>query len=191
MPYQAFDYLSMLRFKLIHASKWGPWSSSWVPGMNDILKVRFRSEALTEIKNAYTENYYYIYIVLAAETTTVLINIIIAHIYHKELRCIPSIITCSGCLIFSTNFMHHVKGHTVTGAYVVLPQCQQTQMTRSVVNTRTHTASLTQNEDIQTPRGTHCRYGSYIHVVVKIYIKPVFSMQMKNYQAYLGPMLGH
>ena len=47
---------------------------------------------------------------------------------------------------------------------------KERRMTSSFTNTWKHTVSLTQNEDIQTlctPHGTHCRYGSWIQVIVK------------------------
>ena len=47
---------------------------------------------------------------------------------------------------------------------------KETRVTSSCINTWKHTVSLTQNEDIRTrctPRGMHCRYNSWIQVIVK------------------------
>ena len=81
--------------------------------------------------------------------------------------------TCPGCL----NFFQPIS---CIAPRAILPlvlihgivpvSMKETRMTSSCINTWKHTVSLTQNEDIRTrctPRGMHCRYGSWIRVIVK------------------------
>ena len=96
------------------------------------------------------------------------------HIYCKELQCIPIIMyACPGCL----NFFQPISCITPQAIlplvliYGIAPvSVKETRMTKSCINTLKHTVSLTQNEDIRTrctPRGMHCRYGSWIQVIVQ------------------------